>query len=443
MGWSHAVLNFLTTDLPGDGIRPVGDRYGIPAFLFSLPARRSGGGQSTLEFDVMQNGPPSRTSLRRPQGSVSPGRLAASQPLRRTQWAGKTAQEILAGHVPGKSPPLKVLEVLLELFNTLHTSLEKTVSHKTRHERAQFLRRFFRDLKLKAGFNTVPDPRNLGQKHIHAMVQVWQREHLAPATIQTYLSFLRGLSLWMGKHGFVRGPAHYGLDIEDYQRHEYAQRDKSWTAQSVDIDSVIDEVLAYDRYVGTSLRLVSILGLRRKESVLFRPFESVVPFEATGLAHEAKSADQYVRIKGKGGRVRFIPLDCPARLAVVKLAQGLVCSQDAHMGNPAHDLKKNLRRFDYVLEKFGITFRQLGVTAHGLRHEVLIQHFEVLTGHPPPVRGGRVASAELDQAARKAVSELAGHARIRASGAYLGSSAVMRTEKPICPPTPEARIAPP
>lgn len=331
-------------------------------------------------------------------------------------------QEILAVYVPGKSPPLKVLEVLLELFNTLHTSLEKTVSHKTRYERAQFLRRFFRDLKVKAGFNTVPDPRNLGQKHIHAMVQVWQREHLAPATIQTYLSFLRGLGMWMGKHGFIRDPAHYGLDIEDYQRHEYAQRDKSWTAQSVDIDRVIDLVFAYDQYVGVSLRLIKVMGLRRKESVLFRPFESVVPFEATGLAHDDKVADRYARIKGKGGRVRFIPLDCPARLDAVELAQGLVCNRDTHMGDPANDLKQNLRRFDYVLEKFGITFRKLGVTAHGLRHEVLIQHFESLTGQPPPVRGGKVASADVDLAARKAVSELAGHARIRASGAYLGQS---------------------
>ena len=85
-----------------------------------------------------------------------------------------------------------MLEVLLELFNTLHTSLEKTVSHKTRQERAQFLRRFFHDLKRKAGFKTLPDPRNLGQRHVQAMVEVWQRERLAPGTIQTYLSFLRG-----------------------------------------------------------------------------------------------------------------------------------------------------------------------------------------------------------------------------------------------------------
>ena len=90
--------------------------------------------------------------------------------MRRQNWSGMTSEQILARYTPGKAAPLKVLDVLIELFNTLHTALEKTVSHKTRHERAQFLRRFFRDWKLKAGFKTMPDPRNLAQKHIRAMV---------------------------------------------------------------------------------------------------------------------------------------------------------------------------------------------------------------------------------------------------------------------------------
>lgn len=368
---------------------------------------------------------PNKSSRRRQQGSVSPGRLLVSEPTRRQEWANKTVPEILAGYSPGKTPPLKVLEVLLELFNTLHTSLEKTVSHKTRYERAQFLRRFFRDLKVKAGFNTIPDPRNLGQKHIHAMVLVWQREHLAPATIQTYLSFLRGLSMWMGKHGFVRAPAHYGLSVDEYQRHEYAQRDKSWSAAGIDIEELIERVCAYDRYVGASLRLINAMGLRRKESIQFRPFEHVLPFSETGLPLDCKTADWYVRIKGKGGRVRFVPLDSHDRLAAVDLAQGLVCNRESYLGDPANDLKKNLRRFDYVLEKFGITFRELGVTAHGLRHEALIEHFEALTGQPPPVRGSGDLPPEVDQAARQVVAELAGHSRIRSAGAYLGSSAFM------------------
>jgi len=70
--------------------------------------------------------------------------------------------------------------------------------------------------------------------------------------------------------------------------------------------------------------------------------------------------------------------------------------------------------------------RERGVTAHGLRHEVLIGHYEALAGTPPPVRGGQMVPPELDRQARQSVSRLAGHARIRASGAYLGAVRVQR-----------------
>ena len=100
----------------------------------------------------------SHNSRRRKQQPSSPGRSIQQEPVRRQAWAGLAPRQILERYKPGKAPPLKVLEVLIELFNTLHTSLEKTVSHKTRQERSQFLRRFFRDLKLKGGFKMVPDP---------------------------------------------------------------------------------------------------------------------------------------------------------------------------------------------------------------------------------------------------------------------------------------------
>ena len=96
------------------------------------------------------------------------------------------------------------------------------------------------------------------------------------------------------------------------------------------------------------------------------------------------------------------------------------------MGDPANDLRRNLRRFDYVLAKFGVTFRQLGVTAHGLRHEALIDKYRELAGTEPPVRGGVRPSTEVEVAARKAVVRMAGHARIRVSDAYLGRPAAMR-----------------
>lgn len=377
------------------------------------------------------------STRRRVQGTAGLGRAAPLQSTREQAQANLPPAAILARYKPGKADPMKVLEVLLGLFNSLHTSLDKTVSHKTRQERADFLRRFFRDLKTKAGFKTLPDPRNLGERHIRAMVKIWQEEKLAPATIQTYLSFLRGLAMWLGKPGFIHKPADYGLSTEEYQRHEYAQRDKSWSGQGVDIDALIEQVCAYDRYVGASLRLIQAFGLRRKESVMVRPHRCVVPFEATGLSPEERRADHYVRIKegSKGGRLRFVALDSAAGLAALDYARAVAEGEDAHLGDPRHDLKRNLRRFDYVMEKFGVTSSERGITAHGLRHEALIRRFGDETGgEAPPVRGGGPLPPDLDHAARQAVAEMAGHGRIRASGAYLGSSAVTRSKTVPRPP---------
>ena len=76
--------------------------------------------------------------------------------------------------------------------------------------------------------------------------------------------------------------------------------------------------------------------------------------------------------------------------------------------------------------------------SHGLRHEALIDHFESLTGQPPPVRGGGELPPEIDNAARLSVAKLAGHSRTRAAGAYLGKSVFMRTKASSCPPGAES-----
>ncbi|WP_235578313.1 phage integrase N-terminal domain-containing protein [Pseudorhodoferax sp. Leaf267] len=319
-----------------------------------------------------------------------------------------------------------MLDVLLRLFNMQHTALGKTVSHKTRHERARFLRRFFRDLVDKAGFRRPPDPRNLGQKHVQAMVQVWQRERLAPATIQTYLSFLRGLASWLDKPGLVRPPAHYGLRLEEYERHEYAQRDKSWRAQGLDVEQVLQQVAAFDPRIAACMRLMHVFGLRDKESVMLRPHAHVVPFAQTGLPDVGLNADDYLWVKGKGGRVRWIAIDADAQRLALAQARTLVTGQDASMGDPARTLRQNLRRLMYVLEKFGITRRAAGTTGHGLRHGHVNDLYEQIGGVPSPVRGGPVLPPVQDRAARKAVAERAGHARLRASGAYIGSVTLAR-----------------
>ena len=66
--------------------------------------------------------------------------------------------------------------------------------------------------------------------------------------------------------------------------------------------------------------------------------------------------------------------------------------------------------------------RRVGITAHGQRHEALIEEYIAITGQEPPLRGGGEGlTREQEDAARLAVSRLAGHNRGRASAAYLGA----------------------
>jgi integrase len=325
--------------------------------------------------------------------------------------------------------PERVLEMLLDLFNEQHTAKYKSVSHKTRHDRAVFLRRFLRELRSKAGFATLPDPRNIGGRHIQATVDLWRKDGLAAATIQTYFSFLRGLAQWVGKPGMVLQPAAYGLGSQQYQRRETAQRDRTWTGAGIDIDPLIDEVCARDQHVGAALRLIRAFGLRRKEAVMMRPHACVVPFEATGLPLDRKKADTYlwVRQGSKGGRPRYVAIASEAQHAALAYARSVAGSTGAHISNPNRDLKQNLNHFSYVMRVFGLSLAERGVTGHGLRHEVLVEVWQSATGTQAPVRGGERPCKAMADAARQDIAEMAGHNRKRSAGAYIGS---MRSARP-------------
>ena len=95
-------------------------------------------------------------------------------------------------------------------------------------------------------------------------------------------------------------------------------------------------------------------------------------------------------------------------------------SETGHLGDPTKSLAQNIRRFKYVCEKFGITKAQLGVTAHGLRHQYAAERYEKFSGTPAPVRGGEPVAREIDREARLRVADELGHARENITGAYLG-----------------------
>ena len=107
--------------------------------------------------------------------------------------------------------------------------------------------------------------------------------------------------------------------------------------------------------------------------------------------------------------------------------------EDDSISDPRYTLVQAIRHLRYVMERFGVTKRDLGVTPHGLRHQYAGDEFHSETGEAPPVEGGRPVPKERDQAARLNVSERLGHSRVEITAVYLGSS---DSRQPVALPSP-------
>jgi len=333
------------------------------------------------------------------------GRSLENIPLHQANWIG-------------------ALNALLREHNHRHTRKEKDVSFKTMHERREFYFRFFRELR-DSGYNL--DPRSLGNRHVQFAVDRWIERGLSAATIQTYLSFLRSLSDWIGKHNMIQEPEAYVIDPARVRRTYVALQDKSWSAAGVDAGAIVRAVFAHDPRCGAMLDLIVAFGLRVKEALMLRPHLAVVPASATGLP--SPRAEWYLRVvRGtKGGRCRFVPIDSDAKLEALDRARQLV-RERAHLGNP-RCLRAGKSHFYRVMERFGITKHDLGVTPHGLRHQYANDRYESFSGVSSTVRHGPPLDPALDTGARLEVAAELGHARKEIAGAYLGQSYVMRSKR--------------
>jgi integrase len=319
----------------------------------------------------------------------------------------------------------RTLQAILWAHNDRHATKPKAVSAKTQAERAAALFRCFNDLhalKFK-----IRNPYCLGGRHVRALVADWtapqprtRRATLSPATIQAELSSLRTFAEWIGKPGLVRPAEAYVTDTATVARRFVATTDRSWPARGIDPDALIEEIAAYDPWVGAELHVARAFGLRVKEAVMLQPrlAEKVPrpPSDAPGVP----TAHLEVIRGTKGGRLRHVPIDTPAKRAALEAARALLTADAQYLANPARSLKQNLDRLHNVMKRFGVTRRALGVTAHGLRHGYAADRYEGLAGAPAPVRGGEAPDPRTDDRARLQVAEELGHSRTQILGAYVG-----------------------
>ncbi|MBQ1767159.1 MAG: integrase domain-containing protein [Aquincola sp.] len=332
---------------------------------------------------------------------------------------------------------MHVLALILRRHNWQHAIKAKNIGHRTAQARGRLCVWVFRFLHHNPAKAFKLDPRSFSGRHADFVLAHWCAEakagRLAPGTIPTYYSHLKTFTRWIGKPKLLKPIRAYFDDPALYRRSGITTNDKSWRALGVDLASVIRDVVDYDVHAAASLWLMLAFGLRFKESLMLRPHVDVATAcQAKGDSgsggNDESGAVQYLDThRGtKGGRQRYVPIDDALCRHAIAYACHVAKGRQGSVSDPNLTLVQALRRLRYVMERFGITKRDLRVVPHGLRHQFAASRYTERTGALPPVAGGPGVAPDADSAARQHVSALLGHGRPQITNAYLGQSAAMR-----------------
>lgn len=318
-----------------------------------------------------------------------------------------------------------VLAAILAQHNWRHATKDKGVSHETMEDRRQFLFRTFAFLRHNPTKAFELDPRSFSGRHVEFLFRHYEQRAragtLGASSIQKYHSHLSTFAAWIGKPNLVKPIGAYIDDAALYSRSYVARRSKAWRARGVGVRAVIDEVAAYDERAAAALELMAAFGLRFKEAVMFRPHLDVVAAEQAGKP--PGEAGHFVRLSRgtKGGRLRYLRVDTPEREQALARARRIVLQEAESLGDPRHTLSQAIRHLRYVMERFGITKRALGVVPHGLRHQFAADEHIERTGVAPPVEGGEPPQRDVSLMVRQEIAEQLGHSRTQITTVYLGS----------------------
>lgn len=268
-------------------------------------------------------------------------------------------------------------------------------SHNTQADRVRSLTLAARQLR-EAGFRQMKAS-SLKGKHVQALLDRWQDDGLSSGTIKNRLSHLRWWAEKIGKTGI--------LPADNTQLGVAERRYVTNISKARELGSGLDRIT--DPHVEMSLRLQAAFGLRRKESIMFRP-------------SYADRGDHLV-LKGswtKGGRERTVPITTPEQHTVLQAAHHLVGTNSLIPINKNYIQQRHV--YDGQCKAAGLS------NMHGLRHQYAQSRYEALTGWKASAAGGPSSKAlnpaqrMLDGQARQMISRELGHERTQVVAVYLG-----------------------
>lgn len=240
---------------------------------------------------------------------------------------------------------------------------------------------------------------NLSGKHLASYVLYLQENGKSASTIKTDLSAIRFF------HDKMNGPKYElptndELDVE-LERRRFGGVDRTWS--DAEFNKMLGKALAEERYdYILAFYLARYAGLRIHEC-----------FRIDTAAAEQTLREDAITIKGKGGKVRIVPINGQITIALKKqlerIPRGskLLVPDNMETHQAIHHLQLFIIAHRDEVQDEG---SDRPLTFHGLRHTYAAEKYEELTD------GGM---KELD--AHFAVSRLLGHERADVTNIYLSS----------------------
>jgi hypothetical protein len=238
---------------------------------------------------------------------------------------------------------------------------------------------------------------SLKPKHVEALIARWQAEGLAAGTQKNRMSYIRWWAEKVGKRGII--PA---------DNEQLAIPDRAFVTNENKARCLDDRLSRItDIYVLMSLRLQALFGMRREQSVKFRPSYA--------------NRGDHLALKSswcKGSRPRIVPITTPEQRAVLDEEHRFAGKGSLIPAHKSYIEQRNV--YDGQCKAAGLH------RMHGLRHQYAQARYEAITGWKAPAAGGpstKMLTPEQrlqDFHARQTISYELGHERLQVTAIYLG-----------------------
>lgn len=304
------------------------------------------------------------------------------------------------------------------------TGRKRPVSERTNSAYIDGLIRMIDD--LRADRAAVRNLGELGKTHAVRLIKYWINQGQGTATIQNKISILRRFLTFIGKENAIpKGHElrswlnQQGVEAPMW-RQTVATESKAWDEHDIDLHEILAKIRENSPITAIQLEVQAAFGLRMKESIQLNP-------------KAADFGDILRVIHGtKGGLPRDIVLDDDPAMREWQrdvLERAKLFAEKNRKGTlsiPGKSLSQSKQHFYYQVRRVGINRADLGVTAHGLRHQYAARRYARIAGIAPPVSRDAPLHVtqdirQADLQAREQVSRELGHFRPQVTQAYVGS----------------------